>query len=209
MSNKKFNSPQILTQTAKRKPQLILSGFGLQALKTKIYNFGEEEADDPKDDAFDILPISYLGTPVFSNLDIEGGSYKNFEGKQIPYDPIVVNTALFDVSQSRNIIKTQIQGRNGTTKEYISDGDFSVTIRGIIASESSVKYPEEEVRKLLEVCKVQKSIEINSRLLTNVFGVTNLVIESYAFPQEEGFQNIQLFELNCVSDDPIELTIND
>lgn len=194
---------------APRKPQLVLSGFGLQALKTKAYGFGEDEPNER-----DSLPTSYLGTPVFSNVDFIEGSYRDLEGNVVDYlktgevKGLQVDTVLISVNQSKIIKRTQIQGRNGSVKEYISDGDFDVTIRGAIVDPSPSRYPEEQVLKLLEVCKVQKEIEISSFYLNDVFGISNLVITGYKIPQSEGVQNMQLFELSCLSDDPIELTIN-
>ena len=198
----KFNIPDNRVTTKPRKPQLVLSGFGLQAVKARVYNFGEDE-----EETRDKLPSSYLGTPVFDNADFIGGSYKNLEGEQIPYEDLSIDTVLYTVSMNKTIVKTPIQGRNGTVKEYISDGDFSVTIRGMITSESPNVYPEDEVKKLYEICSVQKEIEISSRYLNDVFGITNLVVEKYDFPQAKGFQNVQMFSMSCVSDDPIELTV--
>ena len=65
----------------KVKPGLVLRGFGLQSLKTRLYNFGEEEAD-AKDG------VSYLGTPVFMNIEFDPGTYIDKAGR-------VYNTAKF------------------------------------------------------------------------------------------------------------------
>lgn len=190
------------------KPQIILSGFGLQALKAKFYNFSEDEPDEKSP-----VATSYLGTPVFSNIDFIEGSYRSLEDEQIDYlqggeNPgLTVDTVLMSVNQRRNIITTPIQGRNGTVKEYISDGDFDVSIRGAIVDPSPQRYPEEDVLKLMEVLRVQNNIEIASRYLNDVFGISNLVITDYSLPQVEGVQNIQFFQINCISDDPIELSI--
>jgi hypothetical protein len=198
----KFNIPNNRVTTKPRKPQLILSGFGLQPLKAKVYNFGEDEEDNREK-----LPSSSLGTAVFDNLNFPKGSYKDLEGEQIDYDGVSIDTVLFSVAQNKTIIKTPIQGRNGSVKEYISDNDYSITIRGIITSDSPNVYPEKEVKDLYEVCAVQKEVEISSKFLNDVFGITNIVIESYDFPQSAGFQNTQMFKIQAVSDDPIELTL--
>jgi hypothetical protein len=191
-----------IPQTSKSKASLILGGFGLQFVKSALYPFTEGEKDD-----YAPVSTSYLGTPVFSNLTFPAGSYKNLQGEQIDFEELQIDTVLFDVSMAKNIVKTEIQGRNGTVKEYISDGDYQVVIRGLIASESSDKYPDEEVKKLVEILKVQKDLAVESRFLNDVFDISNIVIESYSLPQAEGFQNIQGFEITAISDDPIELTI--
>lgn len=204
MSNRTFIIPSPLDDRIPVNPKQILLQFGLQRIKANIYNFGEDEPDKAAP-----VSTSYLGTPVFDKLDIIEGNYIDLNGEKVAYEGIFIETVLFDVSQNKNIVKTAIQGRNGTVKEYISDGDYNVIIRGVIASESAEKYPEEEVLKLVNILKVQKEIEVASRYLNDVFNITNLVVESYSFPQTQGYQNIQAFEINCISDDPIELTIRE
>ena len=198
-------------------PEIILKGFGLQALKAKYYNtqINEEEQDEntPKNPD----NVSYLGTPVFAQLLFIPGKYKDVKGEEVLYGEIlkndynkenfVINTVLIDVSQQKQIVKTNIQGLSGTVKEYISKGDYQVTIRGALVSESSVRYPEEEVRQLTEYLEAEASIGVASRFLDDIFNIQNIVVESFSFPQVEGTQNVQLFEVSAVSDDPIELTV--
>lgn len=195
-------------------PEIILKGFGLQSLKAKYYKarINEEEPDEN-----DPNLTSYLGTPVFANLVFIPGEYKDKRGDQVVYGQIfanddinenfIVNTVLIDVSQQKQIIKTNIQGVAGTVKEYISKGDYQITIRGALVSESSLKYPEQEVAQLKEYLEAETAIGIASRFLNDVFDVQTIVVESFSFPQLEGTQNVQLFEVSAVSDDPIELTV--
>lgn len=195
-------------------PEIVLKGFGLQALKSKFYSVAlNKEEPDEKDPNI----TSYLGTPVFAQLIFIPGQYKNNQGQEITYGDIlrndeknenfVINTVLMDVSQQKQIIKTNIQGVAGTVKEYISKGDYQITIRGALVSESSVRYPEEEVRQLKEYCEAETAVGVASRFLDDIFDVQTIVIESFNFPQVEGSQNIQLFEVSAISDEPIELTV--
>lgn len=141
--------------------------------------------------------LSYLGTPVFSDLILKADDQST--GLQI-------DTVLFDVSMSKNIVKTSIPGRNGTVKEYVNDGDYSISIRGILVS--SVEYPIDEVNELTVLLKEKKALIAISPFL-QLFGIYEIVVESYRIPQIEGFQNMQPFELECVSDVPIELVEED
>ena len=197
-------------------PEIILRGFGLQALKAKYYNtkINEEEQDENTPDP---QVTSYLGTPVFAQLLFIPGKYKDVKGEEVVYGEIlkndynnenfVINTVLIDVSQQKQIVKTNIQGVSGTVKEYISKGDYQITIRGALVSESSVRYPEEEVSQLTEYLEAETSIGVASRFLDDIFNIQNIVVESFNFPQVEGTQNVQLFEVSAISDDPIELTV--
>ena len=202
---------QAVAKFPKVKTSLVLKGFGLQALKTKLYQPGEEEVDVR-------AGVSYLGTPVFMNVELEPGTYTDRNGEAINYGGIFTNTpgedgfkidtVLCDVTIVKQIIKTNIQGVNGSVKEYISQGDYDITIRGALVDESGQRYPEEQVKQLVEYCEVPESVRIYSRFLNDNFDIQYLTIQEANFPQVEGVENVQLFEIKAVSDDPIELTIN-
>lgn len=206
----------------KVKPSLILKGFGLQALKTRLYDIGGTGSNGRTPDYGEIegqeadekapVGVSYLGTPVFMNIAFKGGSYVDKKNNDIPYgseDLFEINTVLCDVSITKQIITTNIQGVNGSVKEYISQNDYDVTIRGALVDESGQRYPEDQVLQLVEFCEVPDSVKIFSRFLNDNFNIQFLTIQSVNFPQIEGTENVQLFEIKALSDDPIQLTINE
>jgi hypothetical protein len=178
--------------------ELIIKTHGLKYGKSEFYNLSQNEYDKS-------LSQSYLGTPVFSNLIIEGGSYES-GGRTISYEGIVIDTVLFEISQVKNIVKTSIEGRDGTVKEYISDGDYDVKIKGALVSKSN-QYPKQEMDVLVQILKAKTALNVTSDFL-RIFSIHSLVIESYAVPQSEGFLNTQGFELSCISDAPVELKLN-
>jgi hypothetical protein len=150
---------------------------------------------------------SALGTPVVSNLSIKAGNYTDIYGSVIYYPDVFANnnnqnfdvdTVLFNINQSRNIIKTPIQGLDGTVKEYISDGDYIINIKGVIQGANGV-YPTQDVENLISICQAKCALTIFSDYL-QILGITNIVIENYSLPQEMGSQSQQVFELNCLSD---------
>jgi hypothetical protein len=196
-------------------PEIVLRGFGMQALRSKYYGKAIN-AENPDENAPDL--VSYLGTPIFSNLQFKPGEYTDKKGNIVKYgnianpdqiegDVFEINTVLIDVTQQKQIIKTNIQGVAGTVKEYISKGDYQLTIRGALVDQNGQRYPEEQVQQLKEYLEVETALEVASRFLDDIFDIQNIVIESFAFPQLEGTQNVQLFEVSAVSDDPIELTV--
>jgi len=196
-------------------PEIVLKGFGLQAFKRTFYSV-TQDTEGQDENAPDPVPTTYLGTPVFCNLELIPGRYVNKDGDKIDYagfssekkvDNFRIDTVLIDVSQQKQIIKTPIQGVSGTVKEYISMGDYQVKVRGALVDQSAQRYPQEQTQQLREFLEVEDSIGIASRFLNDIFEVHKLVIESFSFPQVEGFQNVQLFEFSAISDDPIELTV--
>ena len=216
MDENKFPLQTELTNVTRIQPTKILTQFGLQRLRTSIYGGradGTDTATDADVNESGLTVTSYLGTPVFSNLDFIGGNYKNLQGEEIQYgggesgEGLRIDTVLFDVAQAKNIVTTEIQGRNGTIKEYISDGDFAININGLIVHPDANTYPETDVSTLMDILKAQTTIGIASRFLNDIFGINSVVVMSYSFPQPEGMQNTQPFQIRCLSNDPIELQI--
>lgn len=148
--------------------------------------------------------VSQLGTLVFSDLDISAASYskdgQNFETKKINID-----TVLFEVSQEKHIIRTAVQGRDGTVKEYISDGDYAISIKGVLTGRNG-EYPRDAVSDLMEFLKAPISMKVNSWFLGQ-FGITDIVVLNFSLAQIEGMQNSQPFQINAVSDTPFEVNL--
>lgn len=156
---------------------------------------------------------SYLGTPVWSPLEFlktSGTSLDNSldvgaaNGNSETF--LRVDTCLITVTQTKNVVKTPIQGRNGTVKEYISDGDYDINIKGVIISPYPMLYPRDEVNILIELMKLQKQIPVASEFLS-LFDIEAMVVESYTISEKLGSRNEVPFEINAISDLAEEITI--
>lgn len=173
--------------------------------------FDAEQSDDPQD-------YSYLGTPVYSNLQflkVSGTSFDNSlnVGAQVNNNSEVmlrIDTVLLDVTRTRNIKKTDIQGRDGSIKEYISNGDYVINVKGAIVSDFPNLYPEQEVKLLSELLSLNKAIPVASKFL-DMFGISNLVVDpEWSISERLGSRNEVPFEFNAISDfpDDFELSIS-
>jgi hypothetical protein len=211
-----INLPAIPTP---RKAFIVGRTLGVNFLKAKIIAANIEEpltvGGDTK--TYSISPgrqnesigISQLGTIKFGQFIVktketvaitdERTFYQNGDGY------FIVETAIGSVTQSRNIVKTPIQGRNGTVKEYVSDGDFEISIVGKIVDTGN-KYPDDQLNDIVNILKVQNEIVIINNFIKQ-FGIDNVVIESYSFSQVEGSNNQYEMNISLVSDDPIELKL--
>lgn len=183
---------------------LIIKNFGLSALKVDLYKQGMPVQPD-QDPA---LYTSKLGTAVLSDLDIAQITYIDSEksNKIIKAKGLQLETVLFTVEQPKNIVVTQVLGRNGTVKEYISDNDYIINIKGVIAGDNGV-YPREKVKNLFELLRAPVPLLVNSWYL-NQFNIFNVVVRDFTFPQTRGYYSQQMFEINCFSDQPIELLLS-
>jgi hypothetical protein len=155
----------------------------------------------------------YNGKSVWATVTLESQPYqdqkfnertKQYELATIPGQKLDLGTVLVDVQMSKIIITTPINGRNGTVKEYYSDGDYQVSLRGALVNPTGTNYPYNEFRILNELLKAKVSLKVTSEFMS-LFPIYNLAVTDYTFPQEEGFTNTQLFQINALSDSPIEL----
>ena len=150
---------------------------------------------------------SLFGTPAISNLLIEGATYKDQDGNTQGFGLTEFDTVVITVNQTKNIVTTPIQGRNGTVKEYISDGDFDITININICNAYNNTFPKAEVEALYNILKANTSLQVNSDFL-NYFGITDIVVTNYTAPQVQGTVNEQNFIINAISDEPFEVRLS-
>jgi hypothetical protein len=197
---KDFSLPTPGIQT---KPKVILGQAALNAVKKTFIVTGREERDAQ------IGTSKIFNTPIYSNITFNTGSYVDQNNRTINYavNGLVIEDCLVTVMNTKNIIKTSLQGRNGTVKEYISDGDYQIKIEGRIYGNGMNDYPQELVQKLHGICLAPQSINLTSTFL-KMFNIEDIVIESYNIDQQEGVRNCQPFVLNCVSDYPLILLKN-
>ena len=165
------------------------------------YTFDEAGEVDP------VIITSYLGTPVLSNIVFAAGSYER-DGEIINFDGLTINTVLMTITQTKNIVKTPMQGRDGTVKEFISLGDYVIGLNGALVNEDGEAYPAEQVNALIELMKVPESLEFTSEFIDR-FGSFELTIEAWDIPQKQGERSQQQFSIKAVSDNPIELQLNE
>lgn len=183
------------------KPKVIIQGAALKVLKKIFINTGLPEPSDTPE------ATSRYNTDVYSNIVFQSFEYLDEDEIAVDVFGLRIDLVLMDIQMSKNIVKTVLQGRNGTVKEYISDGDFSVTINGKLYGPGANAYPYDDVNALLSIINAPVAIPVEGDYLKQ-FNISSLVVESYNMPQEEGIRNYQSFTLNCVSDKELILEKN-
>jgi hypothetical protein len=147
---------------------------------------------------------SALGTSVVINLIFDSVSYTDLNTKKVITTRLMqFDAVLCTISQAKKIVKTEIQGRDGTVKEYIGMDDYEVSINGIIAGANGV-YPMETVQELKKILDAPVPIPVTSNFLNNM-DIFNVVVADYTLPQEAGGYSTQNFSISAISDTPIEL----
>ena len=156
---------------------------------------------------------SMLDTPVYSNLifgsekETSKNVYIDDRGIEQTFEPLKIDTVIMEVSLPKNIVKTQIQGRKGDFKQYVSSGDYVISVTGIITNDSKLDniYPEIQVKKLVNIINIPDSIPVSGEFL-NLFDIDRIIVDTDPrIFQEPGKRTTQAFSLTMISDTEIDL----
>lgn len=120
--------------------------------------------------------------------------------------------AVCSVNQSKQIVSTAVVGLSGTIKEYISAGDYDITLTVGIAKYDSEgnqqdEYPEEQLRKLIEILSHDEALYVHSDFL-QMFGITKVVVQGYQLEQMT-HSNIQIVRISLLSDEDYVIKNNE
>ena len=143
---------------------------------------------------------SMFGTLVLSDFYFKDMTIDGLSHSMLIDNKSVIDTCLIDCNQTKEIIKTKINGRSGTIKEYIGDSDYIINIKGIISGNNG-HYPYDKVRLLKDFLTLNYQLEIVCPYLNEMFKIKNVVVENYDLGQTEGGFSYQTFSINLSSDD--------
>ena len=147
-----------------------------------------------------------LGTPIFSNIIFNKGKILDNNGIEIDFwDDFYIEDCLIIVSQTKKIIVTEIQGRDGTVKEYIGLDDFQITINGRLNGDYGVN-PKEDTKILHKILSSGAPLAVTNWFLQNL-DINDIVVQTFEIPQIEGKYSTQFFTITAMSDRVVEAKI--
>ena len=125
---------------------------------------------------------------------------------------LLINDATVNVSLQKEVVKTALVGRAGTIKEYITDGDYQLSISvGIVAVDDDGRicdqYPERAVAQLREIMERPEALEVSSAFL-DLFGISHIVVTGFSAKQMT-HSNRQVIEITALSDTEYVIESND
>ncbi|MFK7000208.1 DUF6046 domain-containing protein [Flavobacterium oreochromis] len=170
--------------------------------KQRDYNGIDYSTTDSKDFIIDSNGGDF-NLRVFAPLIFEPLNEKGYNLPSLKIDAVTVN-----LSRSKDINKQRIEGRDSTIKEHITNGDFSISIEGLIASDNGVEYPKDKLLLLRKFLNAPYSLRVTHAIM-NRFGIYEIVIDSYSIPSISSTRNIQKFSISATSDEIVELIIRD
>lgn len=194
-----FKIPDSVVIMAGEHFNLLPSRVGKQTTGSK-YNIPQGVTPDSP------ISTSVLNTPVYSNIHFLDVEYTDMQGRVITTNGKIYDAVLITVSQAKKIIMTEIQGRDGTVKEYIGMDDYHVSVNGIITGTNGV-HPADEIAILKKMLDAPVAIDVVCPYLQNL-GIQSLVVQDYTFEQQAGGYAYQSFSINFKSDIPVQLRLN-
>lgn len=205
----------------KGQAELILKTSGGAAAKTAIHAAFVNYKEIAKEQGlFDVTSILTAKRGKFGQQIFDEFSFLADEVNKLTYEmsneygksnvilntPFTFETALIEINQTKNIVKTSISGMNGTVKEYMSNGDFIVNLKGVIVGDIANQRPDKnDLNALVAFLNAPLTLPISCSFCEE-FKINSVVVESYKFGQREGARNIIDIEINMISDSAIELS---
>ena len=120
--------------------------------------------------------------------------------RKTKYVTLVDLAPKISVGSKKNLVKTQVQGRDYTRKELVSGGDRTFSVSGKIVSNIIDKYPTNDVRKFINIMEYGGIVQVNN-LIFGQFNVDRIIIEDYRLEQPE-CKNEQPYSFTCVAVEP-------
>jgi len=142
------------------------------------------------------LVTNARGIPMVFPLSfaVEGGPWW-----LLPYEPQVT------IQGTNFLVKKQVSKGivRGTIKERWSQGDYRISISGILMGDHG-RYPSEDVKTLRSYCEAGKVLVKSPQM--ELFSITQMVVEDWSIPFTSGQAN-QAYTINAVSDDIYKLLL--
>jgi len=185
-----------------KKTELLIKNFTTSLLRPLIYKsqFGDSSA--------------FIGQQILTDAKFTVDDYQEevfnkntqkYESVTITGSELILDVVLFEISRTKNIIETQINGRNGSVAEFINNGDYEIRVSGVITAENK-GYPFEEIEAFNKITSAPVSIKVESEFLA-LFSIYEIRVKSEVLPQREGFTNTQLFSFTASENESIELKL--
>lgn len=201
-------------------PQFVATGIANRQIKPLLFRRGKPLLSEPANYAFNgDTPEPEASEYHFNHTGQKPSPSKmmltaqEWSGRPIRtsialyhciWGHVIIQDAVVTVTLTKNIVKTAINGLQGTIKEHVSNNDYTIKITcSIIATDITGQiideYPEQEVNKLARICNAPESIEISSDFLFKIFGISRMAVEKMEMAQQT-HSNRQELAIEGISD---------
>lgn len=110
-------------------------------------------------------------------------------------------TAMISFNSNKNLIVTQVVGRDYSRKELASNGDITFSVSGHILSNMADVLPEEILAKFIQIMQYKGIVETDNILLAQ-HNITKIVIKDFSWSVEEGGKSNVSYSFNGIGIQP-------
>lgn len=178
---------------------------GLGVLEIKDAGWNVNAVDKYGNQVLDALILSYEGEDtvkvtreVYSGIS-GAPSVKTFNTKTVFVIDLAPEVAL---SSSKNVVTTNVQGRDYSRKELVAGGDLKFSISGNLVYDEPDIYPDNDVKKFIQIMQHNGIINV-SHMLFKQLGVKSVIITDWSLDKQV-FKNMQPYSFSCVAIEPDE-----
>ena len=194
----------VLAQQEANRIQLITMGAqidaGLGVVRTTEGNYSYVAQDKYGTKISDALMVYYdVDKPVVITDKI---NTQNISTKTVCFIDLAPEVTL---SSSKNLVLTNVQGRDYSRKELVAGGDLKFSISGNIVYDEPDIYPENDVKKFIQMMEYNGIIHVNHRMFRQ-FGVTSIIVQDFNLGKPD-FKNMQPYSFNCVAVEPDDAVV--
>jgi hypothetical protein len=165
--------------------------------------FGDRKRPDVpalKESEFIEFKSRRFSTPVYELMTI----YTPDQSRVFQFPEAVIVDML---DSPKIVLRTNIQGRDGSVKEIINNDDDKIVIMGVLISDT-YDFPDRMLKELKNLVKYNGHVIVDD-LYLNSNGIDQLVLTDLQYQRKKGMPNTLFFKLEAFSDEPVELLIED
>ena len=184
-------------------PEQAAITLASQGVVAGAFSYGKFTPLNVTKEDIELKGSNYIGVPTLTSLAIQYNTIR-----------VELVECVITVNQEKNIVTTPMQGRDGTVKEYISDGDYTLSVAAAVSSysidqnfQNDHSYPLSQLEDAIALLQIKDTLEVHSDFLT-LFGINNVVVKGYAMVQET-HSNRQAFTIQMLSDTAYEIKMQE
>lgn len=183
--------------------------YGTPVPEALILSYDDEVSQHYEDIAWDENSVESYAIKKKSTLEKLWNPGNEIEHTTRTYkaDPFDTKTVFhidlspqISMSSTKNVVLTQVQGRDFTRKELVSGGDMIYTVNGSIVSDDEGVYPTEAVKRFIKIMQYNGIVNVNF-ITFGLLGVTKIIIKDFSLGTIQ-YKNIQPYSFTCIAVEP-------
>ena len=151
-----------------------------------------------------------VGIPLTPNSSIIGNSIKSGISNQIYQHGINENVLHLNevnvtTNMTMNIIRTSVNGRNGTFKEFYNQGDLLITLSGSLTGPIAFQNDIQNLNNFSRLYLGNQRFNIKSNFINDTFNVFDVIMSDFTLTLNDEYNNVVDYTITLESDNDIEI----